>query len=189
MSLLPLGLLSQGGGAGGATGGLELISTTVATGSSSTITFSSVPATYAHLQLRIVAASSSAVGYNLVRVNGATSGYKSHTLYGFYGDTTAYSSAPAAGTASFVGGLQDVPIATDAFGVAIVDILDYAKTTKNKTFRSLSGSYVGFSSTSSVNINSGVYLSTTAVTSVSVTHSAATNYLNGSRFSLYGIKG
>jgi hypothetical protein len=182
MSLFPLGYISQGGGA--AAGSFELIASTIADGSSQSVTFASVPSTYKHLQLRIVANANLATRYNLVRVNGDTSNYKSHTLYG--NGSTVYSDVPGAGTGAFVGGYYDVPSTTNQFGVAIVDILDYAVTTKNKTFRSLSGAQ---SATNIIGLHSGVFLSTAAVTSVSVTCSGGGYYTNGSRFSLYGIKG
>ena len=65
----------------------------------------------------------------------------------------------------------------------VVDILDPFSTTKNTTTRTLSGRATG-----GVALDSFVYLSTSAITSVQVMTNAA-NYLTASRFSLYGIKG
>lgn len=179
--LIPFGIL---GSAGGDSSKFQLIATALADGSSQSVTFASIPNTFTHLQLRIVANANLATRYNLVRVNGNTSNYKSHVLYG--DGSSVNSDAPSAGTGAFVGGYYDVPSSTNHFGAAIVDILDYANTSKFKTFKSLSGVP---SSAPIIGLNSGAYLLTTAVTSVSVTCSGGGYYTNGSRFSLYGIKG
>jgi hypothetical protein len=76
------------------------------------------------------------------------------------------------------------------FGAGVVDILDAFSTTKNKTVRAFSGNYTAANNLGDrqiVHLASGVYLSTTAINSLTLY--AANNLVAGSRFSLYGIRG
>jgi hypothetical protein len=61
--------------------------------------------------------------------------------------------------------------------------LDFSNTSKNKTIRALTG---GIDTETDINLTSGAWYSTAAVTSI--TFALATNYNAGSRFSLYGVK-
>jgi hypothetical protein len=186
MTLFPLGLLSQGGG-GGAAGAFELISTQILTGTASSVTFSSIPGTYKHLQLRVTARSSStgnATGL-LVRCNGVSgTSYSTHNLYG-----------PGSGLASegfanldafYRLSIPDDGLAANAYGGQIIDIMDYSLTTKNKTLRANTG-YIA-SGVQNINLVSGAFNSTNAVTSLSLTPQAGL-LKSSSRFSLYGIQG
>jgi hypothetical protein len=69
-----------------------------------------------------------------------------------------------------------------------VDLLDAYSTTKNKTTRSLSGGIVQ-SSESGVALSSGLWRSTSAITSATLLSGTGSNLSIGSRFSIYGIKG
>jgi len=79
---------------------------------------------------------------------------------------------------------------TNLGAVGIIDLHDYASTTKNKTVRSFTGydfnSLYGVAG--SVGLRSGLFISTNAVTSISITL-AASNFSTQTVFSLYGIKG
>jgi hypothetical protein len=75
--------------------------------------------------------------------------------------------------------------AANGFSAGVVDVLDAFSSTKNKTSRNFGG-YAGNSN--NVSIYSGVWLSTASVTSMEIS-SAANNFVAGSRFSLYGIRG
>ena len=178
MALLPLGLISQGGGAGGAA--FELISTQYGNGSATSFTFSSIPQTYKHLQLRLVANSPAGATYHSLDWGGST--YNNHILYG---DGTSVSSAfNIINNSNFDPVYQSVIPTTNIFGVAIVDLLDYSSTTKYKTSRKFVGKMSG---TGVVSLGSGLGQSTAAITSITISNSGA--YASGSRFSLYGIRG
>ena len=76
-----------------------------------------------------------------------------------------------------------------ASGVSIIDIHDYASTTKAKTVRSIGGfddnATIGISR---MQLSSGLWTQTTAISSLVFTFGG--DALNaGSVFSLYGIKG
>jgi hypothetical protein len=188
MSLLPLGLLSQGGGGGGA-GAFEQIATVFGTGSSGTITFSSIPATYKHLQIRATPRSddSNTIGNLSMRINGDTAAnYSWHFMQGY--GTGQWSSS---GSSASLISLRDYPAANfgvaSAHGTIVVDLLDYSDTNKNKTVRAFSGLTNGISQTQ-VSLMSGNWRSTSAVTSLTMT-AALGSFVTASRFSLYGIKG
>jgi hypothetical protein len=185
--LLPLGILGQGGAAGGGAA-FELISTTIATGSSTSVTFSSIPATYTHLQLRVTNRGDYATTndlLNLLTFNGDTAAnYSWHHLYGdgtsAGGMNTASASAIRAGV--FPGGSSTATV----WSGGVLDILDYANANKYKTARMLVGSHT----TTGKNIKfvSGNWRNTAAITSLTLTTEIG-NFTSGSRFSLYGIKG
>lgn len=173
---------------GAAPAAFELISTQVLTGTAATVTFSSIPSTYTHLQLRIVAkfSAASATGYSAVRFNSdSAANYSYHYLYG---TGTSVASTGSAGT-SFAGlvfmGANDV--GASVFSSNIIDILDYKDTNKYKTTRLLGGR--SQSTSPQVNLVSGNWRSTSAITSIDLPVLDGTSYSIGSRFSLYGVKG
>ena len=185
MSLLPLGLISQGGSANGG-GAFELISTQVLASSASSVTFSSISSTYKHLQLRFTAKSASAGGDNLrMQFNSDTANnYAVHYLTGS-GSSVASGNAVPWNTALYAQ-MPSAAHTTDAFGAGIIDILDYGSTNKNKTIRNISGSASTFNI---IALTSGVWLNTAVITSLNVYMGTGSNIIAGSRFSLYGIRG
>jgi hypothetical protein len=186
MSLLPLGLLSQGGG-GGVPGAFEQIETQILGTNTSSVTFSSIPSTYKHLQLRITARATSTGNATalFLRFNGVSgTSYSTHTMYGTGG--SILSEGFASLDAFYRMPIPDDGLAASVFGSLIVDVLDYSLTTKNKTIRTLSGYTV--SGVNNVSLVSGAFYSTNAVSSLSLTPQAG-QLKTGSRFSLYGIKG
>jgi hypothetical protein len=169
----------------------ESIASATGTGSSGTITFSSIPATYASLQIRSnffrTAYGTPSV---LVQLNGDTgTNYAFHWLNG--NGTTA--SALGRSTADSVTSMRLIASTPDidaTYGsAAILDIHDYASTTKNKTIRSFGGfdgnDYFG---TGFIGLLSGLWLNTNAVTSITISLSSG-NFSTNSTFALYGIKG
>jgi hypothetical protein len=72
------------------------------------------------------------------------------------------------------------------FGAIIIDLVDYASTTKNKTVRYIAGLEANYPNLA-INLGSGLWLNTAAVTSVTLL--AANNFTSTTTFALYGIKG
>ena len=108
----------------------------------SSITFSSIPATYTHLQIRALVRSSanSADAWINYELNGDTtaSNYGNHTLYGT--GTSAAAGYNSGVDGNLVGrAMGSSSGASDVFAPNIIDILDYANTNKYTTVRSLSG--------------------------------------------------
>jgi hypothetical protein len=157
---------------------------TVTPSAANTITFSSIPSTYKHLQVRFLVNQTDNAAMRL-QFNGdsSTSSYTEHQL-----DANG-SSVSAGGNGSGVVSGIAVATANDTtsiFTVGIIDIIDYASTTKNKTARIFAGR--DRNGSGNINLRSGLYLSTSAVSSLTLFVSGA-NYTSGSVFSLYGIKG
>ena len=177
------GLSANAYGWGALTGGgtsFESISSADGTGSSGTITLSSIPATYKHLQLRIsMVATSGDCG---LRVNSDSgTNYARHIIRGSGSAASAFGVASTDVAANlFPGGI------TGSYAsVAVIDILDYASTSKYKTFRIFSGQrYTG---SGYLEICSGLWMNTNAITSISLVN-ATTNWGTSTRVSLYGIK-
>lgn len=167
----------------------ESIATATGTGSSGTITFSSIPGTYQHLQIRFIARYSDtgvAIDDLYIRFNGDTSSsYARHRLFGDGSSVTAAGNASAA----FMNLPNCIPFngtTASTIGTGIIDIHDYASTTKNKTLRAFGGSDIN--GTGYVNLASGFLNSTSAITSITL-YNSTVNFLTSSVFALYGIKG
>lgn len=181
--MFPLGLLSQGGGAGGG-GAFEQIATTFGTGSSSTLTFSSIPATYKHLQIRVSANNATGFSGLSVRFNGDTAAnYSRHFLNGDGSTVTSFGASSQDRSLVGIAGSGT----TNIFPATIMDILDYSTTTKNKTIRSLTG--YAQSGANLVYLYSGGWYSTAAINSITLFDNSSNNFNTSSRFTLYGIKG
>jgi hypothetical protein len=169
----------------------ESIATTTLGSATPTITFSSIPGTYKHLQLRVLArgAGTGAVAMKLQFNSDTTSGnyYSYHEIYGTGSATAASANASSGGIQ-----LELFPTSSataSVFGAMTLDLLDYTSTNKNKVTRSL----VGYDNNGSgyVFFMSGMYMPSTiaAVTSIQITTMDASNFATYSSFALYGIKG
>jgi hypothetical protein len=188
MALFPLGLLSQGGGGAGA-GSFEQIETVIASGSTASVTFSSIPSTYKHLQIRATHRalySFSGDLLHLMRLNGdSSSNYNWHSLAGQ--DSSAYVGGGTSATSMRIGLTPAALTTANAFATSIIDILDYTNTNKHTTIKTLVGSN---GTQHNVGLYSGAWRNTSAVTSLTLLNDVGFgNYTSGSRFTLYGIKG
>jgi hypothetical protein len=167
----------------------------VGSGGQSTITFSSIPSTYKHLQIRAIARSTSSVA-------GSTVSYGASGFLTFNGDTAANYAAhyiEGNGSTPFANAIPSYnyvlisdlggPYSSSTagtFSASVIDILDYANTSKNKTLRVLNGQdRNGYGRTM---FQSGLWRSTSAISSVSITISDSANFSQYSHFALYGIK-
>jgi len=167
----------------GVSGDYQSIATvTVGSGGATVVTFSGIPQTYKHLQLRYIARSSTGGEYNPnFQINSDTAGnYRWHYVTG--NGTTASAGDSGASPTSIVLGI--VPSATSNFGVSIIDFLDYADTTKFKTTRNVGGRDTNGAGEALV--ISGLWRSTAAISTITLNFSGAAQY---SHFALYGIKG
>lgn len=156
---------------------------TVDSGGASTITFSSIPSTYTHLQIRGLSFSTSAQTDILMRFNSDSS--STYTLHQLYGDGSSAASSSNVPRTSILAGMAGNTPTTNG-GVTIIDILDYTNTNKYTTVRSLQGNDVN-GATGYVLFRSGLWRDTSAITDITFTLSAGslTQY---SQFALYGIK-
>jgi hypothetical protein len=159
----------------------------VGSAGAATVSFSSIPATYKHLQIRALVTGTDATqtGSTSFQLNGDTgSNYTRHQLGG--GGATAFSYAATSQTAGHIYGYND-NLNTQVPMTFVMDILDYANTSKYKTTRVLSGSdRNGTSPYGDINLVSGLWLNTNAITSLSI-FIGGQNMGQYSSFALYGI--
>lgn len=193
--LIPFGVFSAAGASGGGGGGAayELISTAYGTGSSSTISFTSIPSTYKHLQIRMTGRSTRAT-YPLdqvyIQFNGVTSSYTTHELRGSNSSVTSLSYGSTSGI--YIGFIESAASTADIYDPVVADILDYSSTTKYKTVRSMGtrqSDYAPDGIYKTISLLSGLSQSTSAVSSIDIKVNTGNNWTSASRFSLYGIKG
>jgi hypothetical protein len=164
------------------TGSYESIATfTLGSNSSSEVIFTSIPSTYASLQIRSLSqVTANSLTYLYLQFNGDTgSNYMAHRLSGSGATVTATSFSPTEIALGMVAGTS-----SNNWTGCIADIHDYASTTKYKTLRSISGCDNNGSGT--IALLSGLWMSTSAITSMRI---FGNTYAAGSTFALYGIKG
>lgn len=166
----------------------ESIETVIVGTAQSTITFSSISATYKHLQVRFIARStrSSAGDYMNMRFNSDSSSvYAKHDLNGDGGGGTA-ATAQATQAQIELNRISAANANASVFGAGIIDLLDYTNTSKNKTARAI----VSYDDNGSgeVHFNSGLWFATPVAIN-SITFTCNNNFATYSSFALYGIKG
>ena len=189
MSLI-LGILDSGGAAAGAAGSYESIATvTVGSGGSSSIEFTSIPATYTHLQIRGIGTCTRNIGtmdLNITFNSDTGANYSWHMIVGNGSAVDAYNGTSTTYMKTMI---YSLPTA-NVYGAGVIDILDYANTNKYKTVRSLNGCDNNAGTTDSqMYFASGNWRSTSAITSITVKSLAGFNFTTASKVSLYGIKG
>jgi hypothetical protein len=150
------------------------------------IEFTSIPATYTHLQLRYIARTNRNEpddGFS-IQFNGDTTAanYKYHYFAG--SGAIRYSGNDPEMNVPYVGAAN---AAANIFGIGICDILDYRNTNKNTTVRILGGHDRNGGGWTA--LNSGLWRNTAAVTSLKIQTNALGNFVQYSSFALYGIKG
>ena len=155
----------------------------VGSAGASTITFTSIPSTYKHLQIRAIARDAGGNGEIKIEFNSdtTTTNYRKHVLYG--DGSGAYAGSANNNTCS--------PIAysgqtANAFEVIVIDILDYANTSKNTTIKTLFGKDLNGSG--DVGLHSNLWVNTAAVSRIDFKVVGGSNFAQYTQFALYGIK-
>ena len=188
MTLSALGIFSAAGAGGAAfSSDYELISTTTLGTATSSITFSNLgdySSTYKHLQIRALTRTDQVNDGIFMRFNSDTgSNYADHNLYG--NGSSVFSQARTSQTNIQFARTAYSSMTASSFSGIVLDILDAYSTTKNTTIRALSGMTGG---ANNLQLYSGLWNNTAAISSINI-FPGATNFVSGSRFSLYGIKG
>jgi hypothetical protein len=166
------------------TNSYESIATvTVGSGGSSSISFSSIPSTFNHLQVRIMNLQSSATNFYGQFNSDTSNNYAFHDLFG--DGSSAYSQATST-TNKFKIGYANSTTASFSSG-AVMDILDYTSTSKNKTVRVLAGSDTNGSGY--MLFRSALWYKTPEAINTITIFPDAGNFNQYSSFALYGIKG
>ena len=182
MTPISFGIFASANQSAAATSFESIATVTVGSGGASSADFTSIPGTYTHLQVRFIAASSSADMDIWARFNSDSgNNYALHRIYGD-GSSVAAGAESSSNAIDFFGRTGS---GTSNFSANVADILDYANTNKYKTARVLYGrdsngsGYMMFSS--------GLWMSYNAITSISLFPQSG-SFTQYSHFALYGIK-
>jgi hypothetical protein len=171
-------------------GDFESIATvSVGSGGAASVTFSSIPATYTHLQVRCLMKKAGAGNdsFSLLTFNNDSGlNYASHYLLGTGAAVAAGANAPSVNSifAGVTWGTGS-SVSASAFSTAIIDVLDYAATTKYKTARTLTG--IDGNGAGQVDLTSGLWMNTAAINRLDITGNGG-NFNQYSSFALYGIR-
>jgi len=161
---------------------MEAIETVYLEADTASVTFSSVPATYEHLQIRGTLRGASN-GTLAIQLNSDTgSNYSRHQMYGAGSSASVNKNAGIAfmNIAYVSWASENNPI----YSTHTIDLLDYANTNKNT---SVCSSW-GFAN-DQVSFNSQLWDDTSAVSTIKLYEAGAgANFVRGSEFTLYGIK-
>lgn len=164
----------------------RLITSTTLSTSAASVTFSSIPATYTDLILKISARSDDAgnIGSLQLSINGTSAGHSSTEINGY--NTTASSSRRSAGTRLwFENAIDAGSTTTNTFSSVEIYIPSYLAS-QNKP---LSGDYGAENNSASVwlrGATAGLWSNTAAITSLTF-YQQGFNFVSGSTFYLYGL--
>lgn len=163
----------------------SISSTTIGSGGAASVTFSNIPSTYQHLQLRITARGTAA-GAN---INGTFYFNNDQTLANYRTQEMYFDGAGSVNDyRSDAAYLQRFPTATNngTWASIILDIYDYKDTNKFKSMLYAGG--FSFTGPSGVVCNASVvWENTNAITSMQIDIGTG-NFAEHSRFALYGIR-
>jgi hypothetical protein len=159
----------------------------VGSGGQSSITFTSIPSTFTHLQIRGIARTNRATFPDPLKLNfnsDTGSNYARHYLAGEGSSASADALSSQTFIRNFI--ISSSAATSGVFGTFVIDVLDYAATSKYKTVRTL----MGYDDNGSgyIVLNSGLWSSTSAISSISFAGEFGT-LQEFSSFALYGIKG
>jgi hypothetical protein len=192
MAIIP-GILASSQQA--STGAFWNLATVTGAGNPSSLTFSSIPSGYKSLHIRGIAKDASGgstiSGYINITFNGDTS--TSNYAFGYLaGDANLTTSAAHNGTGlnGYIGAYgakagQSTTSST-AYGAMLLDIIDYTSTSKYKTAKMLSGFAEASSTVGKISAGSGVWQSTAAITSITLT--TTNTFATNTTYTLYGVK-
>lgn len=167
----------------------SIATVTVGAGGSSSVEFTSIPGTFTHLQVRGIARTTRASNESdaiLMRFNSDSgSNYARHQLNG--DGASASADAGTSTTGMQINRFTASSATASNFGALVSDILDYTNTNKNTTVRTLGG--YDNNGSGLISFNSGLWMNTAAITTITLTSLNSANFAQYSHFALYGIKG
>ena len=170
--------------------GIEAIATTYVEDPVPSVTFSSIPQTYEHLQIRVSGGfdSSGNGGHQIyIRFNGNTNTHYSDSMITAYGSN--HNADRYGGSFNYIygGGRITGPLVRrPEFGVTLTDIVDYTNTSKKKMMMSISGNAPGYDGGSLLRFG-GAFLDNTAAITTILLYPPSGNFVRGTSISLYGV--
>jgi hypothetical protein len=184
-----LGAISASITNGLVTGSFESIATNTLSSGSTTVTFSSIPSTYKHLQVRIYAKKTTGSGIAdfIASFNGDTGANYTRSWTFTFDGAGPYTSRGLNNTGFSMGYLPSETGVANLYGSYLLDIVDYANTNKFKTVQYLNGAEKTAGGNSVVLHGTTSWLSTSAINSITFT--CSDSIVSGSSFALYGVRG
>ena len=186
-----LGIFASAVTGGVSTTSFESIATvTVGSGGATSAEFTSIPATYSHLQVRLLGRDTrNASGDNFsIQFNSDTNAANYVSYHWILGDGSTVSAGVVAGGVQgqiVIGEVSTAQTSANIFSAGVFDILDYANTNKYKTVRNLNG--LDKNGSGALTFSSGLWMSTNAITNIKIFGNNG-NWAQYSHFALYGIK-
>ena len=181
-----LGLIASGiSGNLGPSLAYDSIATVTLSSASSNITFSSIPSTYKHLQLRMYTFVTSSGNRNIQVGAGSVdtgTNYGIEELYGSGATVTSGTISSATSSQLFYAPADGATPAT-----SITDILDYTDTNKATSFRTLGG--IDLNGAGRITFTGGYWNNTAVFNTIKILNGTSGDFNAGSKFALYGIKG
>jgi hypothetical protein len=155
---------------------------TVSTTGVSTLTFSSIPQTYTHLQIRFIAGINAVAGGNFNFNGDNGNNYSIHWLYGNGSSALSVAGNPASSVYGSIYG-QGYN-STSFFGAGVIDVFDYTNTNKYKTTKGIIG--IDRNGGGIIHEIGGVWRNTSGITSLTFTAESGT-FLTSTQVALYGV--
>jgi hypothetical protein len=166
----------------------SIATVTVPSSSVTSVSFTSIPSTYQHLQIRAIARTTRTAADQATfrfRLNGDSgNNYSYHRLYGTGSNISGDGGSPYDYSYLYQGATTSDT--TNIFGASVWDILDYANTSKNTTVRYFGG--FDNNSAGGISLGSGTWFNTAAVSSIDVSIDGGFSIREYSSFALYGIR-
>jgi hypothetical protein len=163
---------------------IQIASVTVGSGGAASIDFTSIPATYTDLLVKLSGrASNSAAGNSLrLKVNSITSGY---SVRGLRGDGSAATSFTDSGATYFAGVINAATGTTSTFSNIEIYIPNYAGST-NKSI-SVDSARENNTTAADLYLLAGLLTNTAGITGLTLTCETTANFVEYSTATLYGI--
>lgn len=160
--------------------------------STSSVTFNNIPQTYSHLQLRCLMMSQSDNQYYIMTFNNSGTSGTSYVDQGIGGtdnnsiDAWSYPNGGAMAILGRGGGTNPTYP-----GYCIIDVMDYTMTNKYKVTRGMNTIVRDNSANpkGELYFRSGMYMNTSAITSITIQNASSGYFVNGNKLMLFGIKG
>lgn len=191
--LVGAGLVSAGSIASHLVNFYAISTATVTSGGNGSFSFTSIPQTFTHLQLRIFGRESGTYTYGgsvQIMFNTDASGnsnYSGHGMYGNGSSTLNWGNGISTDRA-YINRLSCDTQSSGIYGALIIDILNYKNTNVYKTIKYIGGFDAnGSSNGGTISFGSDAWLKTDAINAMTFYYDTGAWEI-GTQFALYGIK-
>lgn len=167
----------------------QSITQTTLGSNTASVTFSSIPSTYTHLELLVQARSTHTqpADFVLVRYNGdTTAGNYAYASLWVNGTTIGNNNTSSSSFTGF-SAISGDGNTSNIFGISRFIIPEYKNTSVQKTGFASGNSASGSNTFAGITLNGLFWNSTAAISSITLSLNSGTNFITGSTFSLYGF--